>query len=123
MKKSIKKIGCSKLAIGAVLKKYRIQHGYTQNEVADLIHVSRPCYSSWENDYYEIPLSKVIQFAACFNISSMSLIDEIINGKPKVHQLTENALGNQIIKMNSEIIQMKELLSEILVKQNDGYFI
>ncbi|PUV21576.1 MULTISPECIES: helix-turn-helix domain-containing protein [Sphingobacterium] len=123
MKKSNKKIDCPKLIIGPVLKRHRIQHGYTQNEIADLIHVSRPCYSSWENDYHEIPLSKLPQLAECYNLDLMSLIAEIIQEDSRTHKNQENFIAVQITNLNSDIIQMKKLLGEILIKQNDGYFI
>lgn len=123
MKKLNKKMECSKLVIGSVLKRHRIQHGYTQNEIADFIHVSRPCYSSWENDYHEIPLSKLLQLAECYDLDFMPFIAEIIQEDSKIHNNQENLIAKQITNLNSDINQMKKLLGEILIKQKDGYFI
>lgn len=123
MKRLNKKMEYTKLVIGSVLKRHRIQHGYTQNEIADFIHVSRPCYSSWENDYHEIPLSKLLQLAECYDLDFMPFIAEIIQEDSKVHNNQENLIAKQITNLNSDINQMKKLLGEILIKQKDGYFI
>ncbi len=109
------------LNLGKILKKLRISNGFTQNEVADMIHVSRPCYSSWENNYHEIPLSKLICLGECYNIGIEEIIVLIKDKKEETRPKADTPTLQQIIDLNNDINQMKDMLSEILEKQNHSY--
>lgn len=41
-----------------LLKLLRAQKLFTQQQLADLLFVSKPTYASWEKDYTKIPLGK-----------------------------------------------------------------
>lgn len=60
-----------------ILKDLREKHGFTQQEVADSLFVSRQTYSSWECGRSEIPLFRFLQLAVCYDISIEELMDAL----------------------------------------------
>lgn len=59
------------------LKKRRLLNNLTQNQIAEILGISRSAYSKYEKYYEIIPIKHLICFCNHFNI----LIDEIFNLK------------------------------------------
>ena len=56
------------------LKTHRKQHGYTQQEVADILNISRQAYSNYEHEKRSPRLPVLIKLADLYQIS----LDELI---------------------------------------------
>lgn len=60
-----------------ILKGLREKYGFTQQEVADSLFVSRQTYSSWERGRSEIPFFRFLQLAVCYDISVEELMEAL----------------------------------------------
>ncbi len=52
-----------------ILKKLRVGHGLTQNDLANILDVSRQKYNCFERDGYNVSFSRLSQIAIFYNIS------------------------------------------------------
>lgn len=57
-------------------KVLRIQAGYSQKQVADLLGVSRSTYEHYENETRELNFSQAVQLAHIFNCDLNSLVED-----------------------------------------------
>ena len=55
-------------------KNLRIEHGFTQKQMADLLHLSYKTVSHWETGYTEPSLDQLIMIADFFHVS----LDELV---------------------------------------------
>ncbi len=60
--------------LGERIKYFRTEKGYTQPQLAKLIGVSNAVVSFWENDVNEPKASYIKALAACFSISTDTLL-------------------------------------------------
>lgn len=70
------------------LRGIREQNSLTQQEVANILGISRTVYSKYENGYEVIPIKHLLNFCNCFNVR----VDKVFGDK-----ISEN------ISLNSEI--------------------
>lgn len=66
------------MALGKKLSKLRKENNYTQEQLADMLSVSRQSVSKWESDIAYPETEKLIRLSTLFNIS----IDELIKDTP-----------------------------------------
>lgn len=92
------------------MKEIREYYDKTQQELADILSVSRSTYAGWENGIDSIPLFKLNDFCNYFNIS----LDYICN-------LTNTKSNNNINDKVDKII-IGEKLKEIRTKANDTQY-
>lgn len=52
------------------LKKLRIENGYTQEEIAFILHTRQEQYSKYENGKRELPIKHLITLCCLYRISS-----------------------------------------------------
>lgn len=62
--------------IGNNIKHYRMEKGYTQKDLADLLHVTAQAVSRWENGDVEPSIGTINEMVKIFEITT----DELING-------------------------------------------
>lgn len=55
------------------LKELRLQHGLTQQEIADLVHVNRVTYTNWEKGKREPSYENLVKLADLLEVSLGSL--------------------------------------------------
>lgn len=63
-----------KINTGKTLSYLRKSHNLTQQQIADLINVSRPTYTNWEKDSGEISLTKILILLKYFQIGFLDFI-------------------------------------------------
>ncbi len=63
---------------GTLLKKYRITHGYKQQDLADLLGVERSTYSKYETIRFP-EIDRVLQLSAFYDISLDALFEPFIS--------------------------------------------
>lgn len=62
-----------KSSTGSRLKALRLEKGLSQQEVADVLHINRSAYASWENDTNK-PIRKLDELSDFFHVSSDYLL-------------------------------------------------
>lgn len=61
--------------ISTLLKKYRLQNGLTQEELANKIFVHRTTYTKWETGHSEIPFSKLKSYINSLNLTNEEILE------------------------------------------------
>ena len=61
---------------GRIIRQYRMARGFTQKELADMMHVSEKTISSWEVDRTEPNIGNIEALAVCFGVKKSVLIGE-----------------------------------------------
>lgn len=69
------------MTLGEKLLKLRKKKGLSQEEVADLLHVTRQTISKWETDQSTPDFDKVIPICQLYDISTEQLFGEVGNAK------------------------------------------
>ena len=67
-------------------KQLRIKNGYTQQQMANLFNVTRPCICYWENGKRVPDFLKLADICKFFNVSSDYLLNITNDPKPKIKQ-------------------------------------
>lgn len=68
---------------GDNLKKYRIKKGFSQNDLAEKLFVSRQCVSKWESGITQPDLQTLTQLSELLDVPIDTLIKETENSKNK----------------------------------------
>lgn len=71
------------LFIGNHLKYLRKQHGYTQEYIANHLHISRQAVSGWETNKNYPDLENVLELSKLYNISIDNLLNKGSDTCPK----------------------------------------
>ena len=57
------------MKLAQILKEERIKHGYTQQEVADLLNMARGAYAQYETGKNTPPLDNLLRLADLYKVS------------------------------------------------------
>lgn len=103
------------MKLGSSLKKLREHKGFTQQEMADLIHTHRTSYSKMENNQQEISVDALMRIAKNFGMK----VDDIIyfgesNNLPKEVSLKDKALLEQVQLINELETDEKNILLKLI---------
>jgi len=103
------------MKLGDGLKKLRESKGYTQQQMADLIHTHRSGYSKMENNQQDIPVDALILIARHFGLS----IDDVIyfdekNGIPNEVSINDKAALEQLQLINELDDEEKNILLKLI---------
>lgn len=79
--------------LGATLLKLRKKHGYSQQELADLLDVTRQTISNWECDQGAPAIDKARQLAELYQIS----LDDLV-GLEKEHGMQESKEPSRLLQ-------------------------
>lgn len=71
-----KKQGGIALLLGGKLKSSRVKKGYSQNDVAEELHISRQSISKWENDISYPELDNLVKLSTYYQVSIDQLLKE-----------------------------------------------
>ena len=63
------------------LRELREDRDYTQQEIADFLHIKQNTYSQYENSIREIPIDLIIKLADYYGVSIDSLLSQTDNPK------------------------------------------
>ncbi len=66
------------LLLGEKLKSSRVKKKYSQNDVAEQLHISRQSISKWENDISYPDLDNLVKLSTYYQVS----IDHLLKEKP-----------------------------------------
>lgn len=87
------------------LREARIEKGYTQKELAQLLNISRTTYNKYENNSSKPDINLIVKIAVLLEVSTDFLLDFNTNLNPENDILIESAIyklkrlsGNSIKK-------------------------
>lgn len=86
------------MEIGKKLKAARLKCGMTQEEVSEMIFVSRQSISNWENEKTFPDISSVIKLSDLYSIS----LDELLKGDEKMRNHLEESTN--LVKSNKQLL-------------------
>jgi transcriptional regulator with XRE-family HTH domain len=103
------------MKLGDSLKKLRESKGYTQQQMADLIHTHRSGYSKMENNQQDIPVDGLVHIAKTFGMS----VDDVIyfgekNGVPNEISMDDKAALEQLQLINELEDEEKTILLKLI---------
>lgn len=90
--------GGKSLNIGKRLKDARIESGYTQEQIAEQLDVSRQTISSWENGRTFPDIVSVVSLSDIYDVS----LDVLIKGDEKMLEHLEESTN--IVKSNKKLL-------------------
>lgn len=61
--------------LGNIIKKYREEMGYTQNQLAQMLEMSRTGFASWEQNLSEPNSSDIKKLCVIFDVSADELLE------------------------------------------------
>jgi len=86
------------MEIGIKLKKTRVKSGFTQEQVAEKLMISRQTVSNWENEKSLPDVASVIKMSDLYQIS----LDELLKGDKKMLDKIEKDIAT--VKSNHKMI-------------------
>ena len=103
------------MKLGDSLKILREANGYTQQQMADMIHTHRSGYSKMENNQQEIPVNCLMLIAKNFGMS----VDDVIyfsqrNGVPHEVSINDKATMEQLQMINELEDEEKGILMKLI---------
>ncbi|AEB28849.1 hypothetical protein CAR_c00980 [Carnobacterium sp. 17-4] len=64
------------MLLGEKLKSSRVKKGFSQNDVAEELHISRQSISKWENDISYPDLDNLVKLSTYYQVSTDHLLKE-----------------------------------------------
>ena len=103
------------MKLGDNLKKVRENKGYTQQQMADLIHTHRSGYSKMENNQQDISVDALVRIAKNFGMT----VDDVLyfgekNEAPKEISLTDKKALEQLQLINELDKEEKSILLKLI---------
>lgn len=90
--------------IGDIIKQARIQKGYTQEELADLVGVQKSAVAKWENGRVsEIKRSNLQGLAQALDISPFSLVGDLTADKKEKPTAADDGLSDEMKQLIDQI--------------------
>ena len=95
------------------IKKLRIQKGYSQDEMADLMGIERSTYSNFELGKTNLFSRNLTKFAQVLQIDE----EDILLGEPKLRgYLSENDLAERLDALSEQIEALTETINLLSLK-------
>ena len=118
-------LGISEEKLGEVMRKYRKEHRYTQQKIADYLGVERTTYSKYETAARKPELDAVIKLATLYNVSVDKFLEDFFAIKPEKTAMA-SAVSNaensppetlaederQLVMLYRDSIRKKEILEK-----------
>ncbi|MHC5228067.1 helix-turn-helix domain-containing protein [Enterococcus sp. LJL99] len=102
------------MTIGQRLKKIRLDKGYSQNDVATFLNISRQSISRWETDKAYPDIDNLVELSKYYEVS----IDDLLT-ETKVLQQEINEKTEQMNRNIEEIEDTQKKLHQLLSSDND----
>ncbi|WP_307531105.1 helix-turn-helix transcriptional regulator [Pedobacter sp. W3I1] len=97
-----------------VLLVLRTKRNLSQQQVADLLFISRSTYNKWENDIGEVPHSKLFLISEVYQISIQKLILLVLSENNLLEEKSgsENITGEDFFTLNEKLNSIIKILDE-----------
>ena len=90
------------MKISKTLKRLRAEKGITQEQLAEMLFISRQSVSSWENDRTQPDVDMLLKLSEVFSVS----IEELIYGKKR-----NTTVGEEKTDYTSTLITLVSIIS------------
>ena len=109
-----------KIKIGTAekIKQLRLEHNWTQVEMAQKLRISDSAYSKIEAEITEINLTRLLKIAAIFEIRPSLLLPDVVN-EDQVLKEEIHSLKDKLRKMEEKMLKLQEKL--IKMYEDTGY--
>ena len=98
--------------IGSKIKKARLEKKLTQEQIAELLGVSRQTISNWENEKSYPDIISVIKMSECYDVS----LDYLLKGEQKMNTYYEYLEeSTNVVKSNIKRNKIITILSYLLI--------
>ncbi len=115
-------LGMTEEQLGEVLKKYRLEHKYTQQKIADYLDVDRTTYSKYET-VRKPELDVIMKLAALYDVSINEFFEKFFTVKSEKTATASAATSNadpeflaedelQLVMLYRDCIRKKEVLEK-----------
>lgn len=95
------------MSLGSVLKFQRQEHGISQIDLAELLHVSRQSISSWENDRSYPSIDHLISLSELYKLS----IDDLLKDNEELREKIERS-QKRIKEYEDQLDKLTEVIDE-----------
>ena len=110
--KSARRYGSTEYDIGSKIKAARIEKKLTQEQVAELLGVSRQTISNWENEKSYPDIISVIKMSECYDVS----LDYLLKGEEKMKNYYDYLEeSTNVVKSNTNRSKIVTILSYLLI--------
>ncbi|EOT46484.1 MULTISPECIES: helix-turn-helix domain-containing protein [Enterococcus] len=106
------------MTLGQRLKKVRVDKGYSQNDVATFLNISRQSISRWETDKSYPDIDNLVELSKYYEVSIDELLIETKELQQEINEKTE-----QMNKNIEEIEGKQKKLNQLLSVDNDESWI
>ncbi len=102
--------------ISEKIKKVRISRGLKQQDICNIIKITKPAYSNIERGVTDINFSRLEQIASAFHLTPVELItfaddkDPMVSLKDKEIEKFRESLR----KKDAEILELQKMVSELM---------
>ncbi|WP_160137661.1 helix-turn-helix domain-containing protein [Chryseobacterium sp. c4a] len=117
--------------LGTKLARLRTKKGYSQQQVADLLHISQPAYHKWETDTSKPGFESVAKLCEIFEVEINELLEDgstiisnntfdscssnvIGNAYNPVFNINSSAMMESILKNQQDITQMMDAQNKLI---------
>ena len=98
--------------IGSKIKRARLEKKLTQEQIAELLGVSRQTISNWENEKFYPDIISVIKMSECYDVS----LDYLLKGEQKMNTYYEYLEeSTNVVKSNIKRNKIITILSYLLI--------
>ncbi|WP_165851777.1 helix-turn-helix domain-containing protein [Chryseobacterium pennipullorum] len=112
-------------SLGTKLARLRQKKGYSQKEVADLLHISQPAYHKWETDATKPGAESVTRLCEIYEIEISDLMEDIPTFNITNNDCTIQNIGNPNSNFYAEspdlikgVLKNQEAITSLLNVQN-----
>ncbi len=64
--------------MGLILRKLRMEKGYSQQHIANCLNISRNAYMAWESNKVNLSIRQIIQICELYNVKFSSFVEEYL---------------------------------------------
>ncbi len=114
------------------LRKKRMEKGFSQKEMANLLKISEPAYSKYENGKTNLNLSMITKFADALQMPVSELIDGK-NNNIEIKNVSNSAISNEnstinlqnekitdsLLSLTTQTIKLSDQIINLLQNQNE----
>ncbi len=105
-------LGISGKELSDVMRKYRIEHRYTQGKIADYLGIDRTTYTKYENER-KPEIDVIIKLAALYNVSVDEFLGEFFDKKSE--GTNPRAVVSAPLKTQDELFELDEEEKQLLM--------
>ncbi|MBT2559824.1 helix-turn-helix transcriptional regulator [Pedobacter sp. ISL-68] len=111
------------ITLGTKLTRLRKKKGYTQQEIADLLHISQPAYHKWETDLTRPAADNLLKISEIYEIDIKDLLEEaptfnITNSDCSIQNIGNSNFYAESPDLINGLLKNQDAITNLLNVQN-----